>query len=394
MKTNSTRQTLMASCLVAGGVVLAHGTALAGNMPGNLSVCIDTASASAARDQRVAEAVAHREGVELAVEHFTSGDDDDGFSPKEFRKLISSKCKLVLGFPVDTTQGSSPGLPPDLMTTSAYGETGFVFVVPQGSTAKRLADLPNDTDVAVTYDTAPNTYFLDHKNVSPDVHTSDKETLETVASGKVKAAMVWGPTLQAYLAATPAAKLSAYPLAEPHAQYKVVALYGTDGTAEAARFQTAVADLGGSSALDKTIASDAGGSGEGGGTTTAQPPAASPAPAAGGLPALYTEAQAKQGAQKFSDNCEQCHGAKLQGISGPALKGPNFASKASNFTVSDIFAIVSQNMPASNPGSLQHDDYVQVMAFLLQQNGYPAGSTELTFDGAGASKVALVYQPK
>ncbi len=394
MKTNSTRQALLASCLVAGGVVLAHGTASAATMPGNLSVCIDTASASAARDQKVAEAVAHRENVQLAVEHFTSSDDDDGVSPKEFRKLIGSKCKLVLGFPVDATKGSSPGLPPDLMTTTAYGETGFVFVVPQGSTAKRLADLPDNTDVAVTYETAPNTYFLDHKNVSPDVHTSDKETLETVASGKVKAAMVWGPTLQAYLKSTPDAKLSAYPLDEPHARYQVVALYGEDGTADAARFQKAVADLGGSSALDKTIASD----GEGGGTTTVQPPAPSSAPGphadAGGLPALYTEAQAKQGAQKFSDNCEQCHGAHLEGRAGPALKGPNFASKASNFTVSDIFTIVSQNMPASNPGSLEHDDYVQIMAFLLQQNGYPAGSTALTFDGAGASKVALVYQPK
>ena len=43
MKTNSTRQALLASCLVAGGVVLAHGTASAATMPGNLSVCIDTA---------------------------------------------------------------------------------------------------------------------------------------------------------------------------------------------------------------------------------------------------------------------------------------------------------------------------------------------------------------
>ena len=46
-------------------------------------------------------------------------------------------------------------------------------------------------------------------------------------------------------------------------------------------------------------------------------------------------------------------------------------------------------MPASNPGSLQHDDYVQIMAFLLQQNGYPAGAKELTFEDAGASKVAF-----
>jgi len=108
-------------------------------------------------------------------------------------------------------------------------------------------------------------------------------------------------------------------------------------------------------------------------------------------PALYTSDQAKAGAQKFTDNCEQCHGTHLEGRAGPALKGPNFASPKSAFTVSDIFTIVSQNMPASQPGSLQPNDYVQVMAFLLQQNGYPAGTSTLTFDGAGASKVPLLY---
>ena len=56
---------------------------------------------------------------------------------------------------------------------------------------------------------------------------------------------------------------------------------------------------------------------------------------------------------------------------GRRLKGPNFASKASNFTVSDIFTIVSQNMPASNPGSLEQDDYVDIMAFLLAAERLP-----------------------
>ena len=86
----------------------------------------------------------------------------------------------------------------------------------------------------------------------PTCIRSDKETLETLASGKAKAAMVWGPTLQGYLKANAGAKLSAYPLDEPHARYQVVALYGAGGTAEAARFQQAVADMGGSGALDKT----------------------------------------------------------------------------------------------------------------------------------------------
>ena len=68
MTTKLTRQApLLIAWLVAGGAVLTHGTAQAANSElansesANLSVCIDTASDSAARDQKVAEAVAHRE---------------------------------------------------------------------------------------------------------------------------------------------------------------------------------------------------------------------------------------------------------------------------------------------------------------------------------------------
>jgi mono/diheme cytochrome c family protein len=367
-------QRLFAALLVAGGVVLTHGIAGAAN----LSVCIDQSSASAARDQTLAEAVARREGVQLAVARFDSSGDDDGFSVKEFKKLIGKRCSLVLGYPMDATDGSAPG---DLMATKPYDHAGFVLVVPASSSARSLADLPDGTSVAVTYMTAPNLYMLNHRNLSPDVHETDTETLKSLVSGSVKAAMVWGPTLNAYLAATPGAGLKSYPLDEPHARFNVVALYGPSGAADAARFQTAVAGLDGS-----------------GGAVTpggAAPAVAAPPPAphadSGTLPALYTAAQAEAGHAKFIGNCQMCHGAKLQGISGPALKGPNFASAKSAFTVGEVFTIVSQNMPASQPGTLPHDDYVDIMAFLLQQNGYPAGATPLTFAGAGASKVALLW---
>jgi mono/diheme cytochrome c family protein len=368
---------LFAAVLVASGVVLAHGAATAAN----LSVCIDQSSASAARDQKLAEAVARREGVQLAVARFDSSGDDDGFSVKEFKKLIGKRCSLVLGYPMDVTDGAAPG---DLMATKPYDHAGFVFVVPESSPAKRLADLPNGTEVAVTYLTAPNLYMLNHRNLSPDVHESDTETLKSLTSGAVKAAMVWGPTLTAYMAATPGAALKAYPLDEPHARFNVVALYGPDGAQDAARFQSAVADLNGSGAIKKVSSVTGDTEKVGGGA---------PAPAAdsAALPALYTAAQAAAGHAKFIGNCQMCHGSKLQGISGPALKGPNFASVKSAFSVSDVFTIVSQNMPASQPGTLPQDDYVDIMAFLLQQNGYPAGATPLTFAGASASKVALLW---
>jgi mono/diheme cytochrome c family protein len=200
--------------------------------------------------------------------------------------------------------------------------------------------------------------------------------------------MAWGPTVEHYLAMTPGApRLKIYPLGEPHALFNVVALYGPDGAADAARFQTDVAALQAASPAAQTIA--AAGVESGGAATATAAPSAPDAGAA--LPALYTAAQAQAGAAKFIGNCQICHGNKLQGRVGPALKGPNFASEKSAFSVGDVFTIVSQNMPASQPGTLPHDDYVDIMAFLLQQNGYPAGPTALTFDNATASKVPLRF---
>jgi len=109
-------------------------------------------------------------------------------------------------------------------------------------------------------------------------------------------------------------------------------------------------------------------------------------------PAMYTAAQAQSGAALYATNCAVCHGAQLQGVVGPSLKGPNFASAKSNFAVGDIFVIVANNMPASAPGTLPADTYVNVMAYLLQQNGYPAGSQALTYTSAAASNVPLVYR--
>jgi mono/diheme cytochrome c family protein len=371
----SKKKALLASLFA--GVVLMHGAAQAADK--TLSVCIDSSSNTAARDQRIAETVAKSEGATLAVAHFNGADDDDGMSAKALTKLLDDRCALLMGYPVDQTDGFTP---PGLMITRPYDQTGFVLVEPAGSAAKTLADLPKGTSVSVTFETAPNLYFLQHPNVVPDVHGDDTETLQTVIDGTSKAAMVWQGTVQAYLAKSPG-KLDVYPLTEPHARWNVVALYSARAAADAAQFNAQIEAMHHAEAAPVVTP-------DGFDPSMVRLAAVDAAPG-GRVPALYTAAQATAGMGKFLGNCGMCHGAKLQGISGPSLKGPNFASDKADFSVSDVFTIVSQNMPAANPGSLEHDDYVNIMAYLLQQNGYPAGSTALTFDGASQSKVPLRY---
>jgi mono/diheme cytochrome c family protein len=118
----------------------------------------------------------------------------------------------------------------------------------------------------------------------------------------------------------------------------------------------------------------------------------------GKVPALYTADQATKGALAYYQNCAVCHGPLLDGqsggYSGPALKGADFADPSYDFHVSDIFNFVAKLMPSATPGSLMHEQYVQIMAFILQQNGYPAGSHELVYEEAEKSKVPIRYYGK
>lgn len=118
------------------------------------------------------------------------------------------------------------------------------------------------------------------------------------------------------------------------------------------------------------------------------------APACAATPAIYTAAQATAGAKVFSQNCAMCHGAAMQGEAGPTLLGQSFASAANNYTVGAIFGEIAEQMPAGAPGSLTHDQYTQVMAYILNKNGYPAGPTKLDYEASLGSSVPLVSQVK
>lgn len=86
----------------------------------------------------------------------------------------------------------------------------------------------------------------------------------------------------------------------------------------------------------------------------------------------YTVAQATQGRTLYYGKCAMCHGANMEGISGPALKGPD--SNVQLQTVQAIYTYTTGQMPMGNAGGLAKGDYVKLLAFILQSNGVPAGS--------------------
>lgn len=108
-------------------------------------------------------------------------------------------------------------------------------------------------------------------------------------------------------------------------------------------------------------------------------------------PALYTAAQAHEGANIYQQSCAACHGTSLEGGAAPALKGAGFAEMASaqSLTVDTLMAVIANTMPQSDPGSLAPVQVNAVVAYILQQNGYPAGASVLTPETAAQAHVRL-----
>jgi hypothetical protein len=109
-------------------------------------------------------------------------------------------------------------------------------------------------------------------------------------------------------------------------------------------------------------------------------PVSSAAPARTTLDGVYSKAQAQRGARTYRDICAQCHeGGEPDAL---PLIGADFVERWREAPLSFLHGFFSRNMPGDEPGTLKPDVYLDALAFLLQENGYPAGK-ELKADALG-----------
>jgi mono/diheme cytochrome c family protein len=106
---------------------------------------------------------------------------------------------------------------------------------------------------------------------------------------------------------------------------------------------------------------------------------------------VYSSAQADKGKALFGENCAKCHGGTLDGNDEiPPLKGAHFMADWETQSVAELIARVHTTMPMDNPGKLNTESSTAVVAYLLQQNGMPAGSAPLTDGTAAQSRIDAV----
>ena len=385
---------------------------LRGAAAADLSVCIDQANPSSVIDVRVARAAARAEGYKVTLVPFRGyGKGGDGLPLSRFAKMAQSDCQLIMGFPLDA---STSHLPPDVEATSAYASTGFVLVRRMSSTEMSLGELPAGSEVGIAQlDTYAGLLFDAHPNMVMHVYPKDALMLADLEAKRIAAALAWQPYAESYEAhkhARPSLRVARLP--GDHMLYNLVALYAPQSQGAANVFERGLYDLQSKQQLRRLVEpyspavaapaqrpSSARNSATGWQLIQVSDRSRSARKDHGKLPpALYTADQATRGSLAYYKNCSMCHGPLLDGqsggYSGPALKGSDFADPSYDFHVGDIFNFVAKLMPADSPGRLSHEDDVEVMAFILQQNGYPAGSKELAYEEAQESKVPIRYYAK
>ncbi len=114
-----------------------------------------------------------------------------------------------------------------------------------------------------------------------------------------------------------------------------------------------------------------------------RPPAQAPATPSPVWSGVYSAPQARRGLLEYSRSCEHCHGSTLTG--NPTDEVPSLVADAFMFhwrgrTVQDLYTRLSKSMPSDAPGSLDADTYLDLVAYVLEANGFPPGQQDLSRD--------------
>jgi mono/diheme cytochrome c family protein len=113
------------------------------------------------------------------------------------------------------------------------------------------------------------------------------------------------------------------------------------------------------------------------------------------LDGVFTADQASRGKAGYDGVCARCHGVSLTGggaDEGPTLKGSRFLSHWQSDTVAGLYTKIRDTMPQNSPGTISEEVKIEILAYLLQQNGFPAGTTELKRDLPALETVRILQK--
>jgi mono/diheme cytochrome c family protein len=398
-----------------------------------LRICTFAGSPTAALDRVIARETLKTAGIAGTLTQLGGAGDDDGVSLKELRTALGRDCDVIAGFPrsraADAVESSDSSVSSDsthatMRFSRSYLSTSYVSVAAASPTQAQASVSPEV--VAATYGSPSQLIAVQEKHVRFVLETTPEQTVAAVAEGRAQRAVVWYPAVVAYQLAHGGGHFDLRRTRSPYSDWQLVFAFG----ASAKRLQHRIDDALGVMAADGRLASL---------TRAWMPPAdiqaAQVKPPAfayldGGSPVgsrldavrhandaaraqghlikvsdavgasvaaapSFDRAQVLHGKRLYASQCAKCHGADMQGITAPALSGAAFAPASNaHLTIGGVYAYMATNMPADRPGKLKDQEYADIMAFLLNANGYAPGGGKMTADSVKASTTPLNAGPQ
>lgn len=105
---------------------------------------------------------------------------------------------------------------------------------------------------------------------------------------------------------------------------------------------------------------------------------------------VYAVEQAERGLAVYDENCSACHAGDLAGTpGGPGLMGSRFKALWSKKSVGELYTKIHDTMPAGMGGTLTEEQYLDVVAYILQFNKFAAGDAPMTADIEALNAVTI-----
>jgi mono/diheme cytochrome c family protein len=106
---------------------------------------------------------------------------------------------------------------------------------------------------------------------------------------------------------------------------------------------------------------------------------------------VFSSDQAARGKSAFDLSCSRCHNVALTGSErGPAIKGSTFLSHWEKDTLASLFSKIRDTMPEGGPGTVKDEVKVDILSYILAQNGFPTGKAELKPDVSSLEDIRLL----
>ena len=108
---------------------------------------------------------------------------------------------------------------------------------------------------------------------------------------------------------------------------------------------------------------------------------------------VFSSSQAERGKEAYLKNCSNCHNLDLSGsVRAPALKGDKFLAAWLNGSLNNLYSKMRFSMPANFPESVPDEVKLDVLTYVLQSNGFPAGAGELKTDENRLQDIQIVQK--